>query len=151
MPTHLRLFFWLVVAVAAYWVISMLWVMQFPPEAMTAALARLPQAVREQVRQDAWWITLTSTVIRVVVFVGLAWLAAFLRQNWARWAILAILVFMHAAPFAASIYYGRTEEFLVRYADLQADIVTALLVLALVFAFTGDARGAFARANSKPT
>lgn len=149
MPSHLRIFFWLVAAIALYWVLSMLWVMQFPPAAMTAALAKIPPALRGAIKENAWRITLITTLIRVVLFVGLAWLAAFRRQNWARMALAAVVVFMHAAPFALALRLGRTQEFLMRYADLQADIVTLLLVLALVFAFTGNARDAFARRAAK--
>lgn len=145
MPSHLRIFFWLVVAIALYWVASMVWVMEFPPAAMTSALAKIPPAIRDQIKENAWRITLVSTAIRVAIFVGLAWLAAFRRQNWARWLLLAVVIFMHAAPLALALRLGRVQEFLLRYADLQADIVAALLILALVFAFTGDARGAFAR------
>ena len=143
MPSHLRLFFWLIAAVAAYWVVSMVWVMEFPPAELTAALARIPAAMRAQIEQNAWRITLISTAVRVAVFVGLAWFAAFRRQNWARWALVAVFVLSHAVPFAASIHFGRVQEFLVRYADFQADIIAALIALALVFAFTGNAREAF--------
>jgi hypothetical protein len=145
MPSHLRIFFWLVAAIALYWVLSMLWVMQFPPATMTAALAKIPASMRDEIRQNAWRITLISTLIRVAIFVGLAWLAAFRRQNWARFLLLAIVIFMHLGPFIIAERLGRVQEFLMRYSDLQADIVTALLVLALVFAFTGNARDAFAR------
>jgi hypothetical protein len=145
MPSHLRIFFWLVAAIALYWVLSMLWVMQFPPAAMTAALAKIPAAMREQIKENAWRITLITTLIRVVIFVGLAFLAAFRRQNWARLLLLTIVIFMHLGPFIIAERLGRVQEFLMRYSDLQADIVTLLLVLALVFAFTGDARGAFVR------
>ncbi|HUO03374.1 MAG TPA: hypothetical protein VMU31_11380 [Rhizomicrobium sp.] len=145
MPSHLRIFFWLIAAIAAYWVVSVAWVMMFPPAEMVAALARVSAALREQIRENAWRITIVSTAIRVVVFVGLAWLAAFRRQNWARWALLAVFVLSNAAPYAAAVYFGRVPEFLLRYRDLQADIIAALIALALVFAFTGNARGAFKR------
>ena len=143
MPSHLRIFFWLIAAIAAYWAVSVAWVMIFPPAEMTAALARVPAAMRDQIRDNAWRITIVSTAIRVAVFVGLAWLAAFGRHNWARWALLVIFVLSHLVPFAAAVHFGRVAEFVARYRDLQADIIAALIALALVFAFTGNARGAF--------
>lgn len=146
MPSHLRIFFWLIAAVAAYWVVSVAWVMVFPPAEMIAALARVPAALRDQIRENAWRITIVSTAIRVVVFVGLAWLAAFGRHNWARWALVVIFILSHLAPFLGAIYFHRLPEFLARYHDLQADIIAALIALALVFAFTGNAKDAFRKA-----
>jgi hypothetical protein len=143
MPSHLKIFFWLVVAVAAYWVGSMLWVMQFPPAEMTAALAKVPAAMRADVARNAWEITLVSTAIRVAVFVGLAWFAAFRRRNWARWLLLALFVLSHAVPLAIAMRLGRMAEFLTRYHDWQADIVAVVIAIALAFAFTGNANKEF--------
>jgi hypothetical protein len=147
MPSHLKIFFWLVAAVAAYWVGSMLWVMQFPPAEMVAALAKIPEPMRAAVARNAWQITLISTVIRVVVFVGLAWFAAFRRQNWARWSLLVIFILSHAAPLVLAIKFGRLPEFLSRYHDWQADLIALVLAAALAFAFTGNARAAFRSRN----
>lgn len=143
MPSHLRIFFWLIVAIAAYWVASVAWVILFPPPDMVAALARVPAVMREEIKENAWRITIITTAIRVVVFVGLAWAAAFRRQNWARWALVVIFILSHLAPFLAALHFERVPEFLLRYRDLQADIIAALLALALVFAFTGNAREVF--------
>jgi hypothetical protein len=145
MPSHLKIFFWLVAAVAAYWVASMLWVMEFPPAEMVAALAKIPVGMRAAVARNAWQITLISTVIRVAVFVGLAWFAAFRRQNWARWSLLVIFILSHAAPLALAMKFGRMPEFLSRYQDWQADLIALVLAAALAFAFTGNAREAFKR------
>jgi hypothetical protein len=147
MASHLKIFFWLVAAVAAYWVASMLWVMQFPPAEMTAALAKIAAPMRAAVARNAWQITLVSTIIRVVVFVGLAWLAAFRRQNWARWSLLVIFILSHAAPFVLAMKFGRMPEFLSRYYDWQADLTALILAVALAFAFTGNARAAFRPRN----
>src|ERR1700758_881369 len=108
MPSHLKIFFWLVVSVAAWWVGSVLLGMGFPPGEMTAALAKIPAAMRAAVARNAWQITLVSPAIRVVVFVGLAWAAAFRRQNWARWTLLVIFILSHAAPFAIAMRLGTT-------------------------------------------
>jgi amino acid transporter len=145
MPSHLKIFFWLVAAVAAYWVGSMLWVMEFPPAEMTAALAKIPAAMRADVARNAWQITLVSTAVRVTVFVGLAWLAAFRRQNWARWLLLALFVLSHSVPFAIAMRLGRMQEFLSRYHDWQADVIAVVIAVALGFAFTGNARKEFQR------
>jgi hypothetical protein len=143
MPSHLKIFFWLVVTVAAWWVGSMLWVMQFPPAEMVAALAKIPPGMRAAVARNAWQITLVSTAIRVVVFVGLAWLAAFRRQNWARWALLVIFILSHAVPFAIAMRLDRMQEFISRYHDWQGDVIALVIAAALAFAFTGNAREGF--------
>ena len=145
MPSHLKVFFWLVAAVAAYWVASMLWVMEFPPAEMTTALARIPAPMRAAVARNAWQITLISTLIRVVVFVGLAWFAAFRRQNWARWSLLVVFILSHGAPLVLATKFGRLPEFISRYFDWQADLIALVLAVALAFAFTGNAREAFKR------
>jgi hypothetical protein len=147
MPSHLKLFFWLIAAVAAWWVGSMLWVMEFPPAEMTAALAKIPPDARAVVARNAWIITLISTVIRVAVFVGLAWLAAFRCQNWARWTLLVIFVLSHAVPLAMAERLGRMQEFVTRYHDWQADVIALVIAVALAFAFTGNGRDAFRSAN----
>lgn len=146
MPTHLRIFFWLIAAVSAYWVLSMLWVMEFPPAEISSMLARLPAAVRAQIQERAWHITLVSTIIRVLIFFGLAWFAAFRRQNWARWTLLVIFIATHAVPFGAAVYLNRVPQFMIRYHDLQADLAALVIAIALAFAFTGNAREAFGRA-----
>ena len=143
MPSNLKIFFWLIAAVAAWWVASMVWVMAFPPAEMTAALAKIPAAMRAAVARNAWQITLVSTAIRVLVFVGLAWLAAFRRQNWARWALLVIFILSHAAPFAIAARLGTTAEFFSRYRDWQGDAIALVIAVALAFAFTGNAREVF--------
>jgi hypothetical protein len=147
MPSHLKIFFWLVAAVAAYWVASMLWVMEFPPAEMTAALAKIAAPMRAAVAHNAWIITLISTIIRVAVFVGLAWLAAFRRQNWARWSLLVIFILSHAAPLVLAMKFGRMPEFISRYHDWQGDLIALVLAVALAFAFTGNASEAFRSRN----
>ena len=96
--------------------------------------------MRAVVARNAWQITLVSTAIRVVVFVGLAWAAAFRRQNWARWSLLVVFILSHAAPLILAMKFGRMAEFLSRYHDWQADLIALVLALALAFAFTGNAR-----------
>ena len=146
MPSHLKIFFWLIAAIGAYWMISIGWFILFPPAEVTAALAKLPPAMREAIAQRAWTISLVSTAIRAAVFVGLAWLAAFRRHNWARLAVLAIFVLMQAVPLILAARHGAAGQFVhAQYLNFQADLVFALFVIAILFSFTGNARGAFKR------
>jgi len=149
MPSHLRIFFWLIALVCAYWVVSVVWVMLFPPAIVTAQLAMVDASRRAAVQSNALIITLASTIIRLLVFLGLAWLAAFRRQNWARWVLLIVVVMMLFAPLATAISLNRLPQFLLLYRDVPGDLVMLVLAAAIVFAFTGNARGAYGAGKAR--
>lgn len=148
--TRLKMFFWLIAAIAAYWVISVAWFIAFPPPAVTQALAKIPPSLRATIEYRAWSISFISTAIRAVIFLGLAWLAAFRRKDWARWAVALLFVLMQVAPLILAMRFGRVGSFVEsEYLNWQADLVFALFVAAIFLSFTGDAREAFSRASAK--
>jgi hypothetical protein len=147
---RLRIFFWLIAAIAAYWVLAVVWFIVFPPAAVTAALAKLPAAIRGTIEYRAWSISFISTAIRAVIFLGLAWLAAFRRKNWARWGVALLFVVMQVVPLILAVRFGRVGPFVEsEYLNWQSDLVFALFVVAIFLSFTGDAREAFAPAGER--
>ena len=146
MPSRLKMFFWLIAAIAAYWVIAVVWFIAFPPQAVTQALAKLPPTIRTTIEYRAWSISFISTAIRAVIFLSLAWLAAFRRKDWARWAVAVLFVLMQVVPLILAVRFGRVGPFVEsEYLNWQADAVFALFVVAIILSFTGDAREAFAK------
>ena len=146
MPRNLRIFFWLIAAVAAYWVLAVVWFIVFPPPVVTAALARIPAAARATIEYRAWSISFLSTAIRAVIFLSLAWLAAFRRKNWARWGVALLFVLMQVVPLILALRFGRVGPFVEsEYLNWQADLVFAVFVVAIFLSFTGDAREAYAK------
>lgn len=145
MPSHLRIFFWLTLAVAAYWVLSTIWFLEFPPGAVKALLANLPPATRRMIEQNEWRLELVPIAARAALFGGLAWVAAFKRQNWARLGVLVLFLIMHLVPLAFSVASGRAGAYLrSTYLDPATDLAMLILAAAIFFSFTGNARAAFA-------
>jgi len=150
MPSRLKMFFWLIAAIAAYWVIAVVWFIAFPPQAVTEALAKLPPTIRTTIEYRAWSISFMSTAIRAVIFLSLAWLAAFRRKDWARWAVAVLFVLMQVVPLILAVRFGRVGPFVKsEYLSWQADAVFALFAVAIFLSFTGDAREAFASTRER--
>lgn len=145
MPSHLRIFFWLIVAIAAYWVVTAVWFLEFPPAAVKAVMARLPEAARQMIAQNDWKLVLIPALSWAVLFSGLAWLAACKRQNWARVGVLVLFLIRVLVPLAMAAAAGRVIFYLqLTYRNPAADAETLILALAILFSFTGNARAAFA-------
>ena len=150
MPSRLKTLFWLIAAIAAYWVISITWFIVFPPASVTLALAKIPPALRATIEYRAWSISFISTTIRAAIFLGLAWLASFRRKNWARWGVALLFVLMQVVPLILALRFGRVGPFVEsEYLNWQADLVFALFVVAIFLSFTGDAREAYAQPSGK--
>jgi hypothetical protein len=137
MPSHVRIFFWIIVLVVAYWVASAAWVLAFPPSQFSAALTKLTPEARGIIRADM----LVPLAVRCVAFLLLAWLAAFRDQNWARWGIAFLSLWITAVPAVFALTTHTFDRYLQDHLlDPGFLIVTALLVAAIVFVFTGNAR-----------
>src|ERR1700678_4007448 len=80
MPSHVRLFFWIIVALVAYWILSAVW--------------RLASYRGHPINNAIIFVTIASVTIQCLIYLIPAWLAAFRRQNWARWAFAAVVVSM---------------------------------------------------------
>lgn len=149
MPSHLRIYFWLVAAVAAYWALATIWFLEFPPAAIATLLAKLPPVTRLMIEQNQWKLALIPIAARILIFVGLAWLAAFKRQNWARLGVLVFFLVLQLAPLGFSAAAGRLGSYLrSAYSDPLGDLSMLILALAIVFSFTGNARAAFASSDA---
>jgi hypothetical protein len=140
MPSHVRIFFWIIVLVVAYWALSAACFLAFPPASFVARLAKLSPVVRQIVRAGS----LMPVAARCLAFLLLAWLAAFRDQNWARWGIVFLFVWITAVPAGFAL---ATHGFSLYLRDSLLDpgflIETALLAVAIGFIFTGNARRRF--------
>ncbi len=77
------------------------------------------------------------SALLILVFVGLVWLAARKRQNWARWVLIAAFA-LSCVAVLATITSGDAG------AGVLFDIVSSVLTAAgLYYSFTGDAQGWF--------
>lgn len=99
--------------------------MPFREEAFDAAAGMTPPAAK------------LITAVLILAFVGLVWLAAHRRKNWARMVLLAALA-LSVLSIAGALRIAGWQFTTV------VDVVSALLTaLGLYFAFTGDARDWF--------
>ena len=136
MPSRVRIFWWLSVAIAAYWIVSAAWYLAFPSAHYLATLARLQPELRESVRRFDLQNTIFWTSFDSVVIVGLAWLAAFRRRNWARWAFVVVFLFRESIPFLLAAYYRRPELAHRDWTNPLGYVVPALSIAAIVFVFS---------------
>ncbi len=166
MPSNVKVFWWLSVAVVAYWTVMTAWHAVFPSAHELATLAKLPVELREETRRADIRFPAIATSFWVAVTLGLAWLAAFRRRNWARWAYaLAFLIraFLLDYIVAAYLYlvpgYGYRHAFLEQawnstvstWSDPRSYLTPALTVVAIAAAFTGNAKAWFtARETVRP-
>jgi hypothetical protein len=150
MPSHVRIFFWLGTCAALYSILSTAWFLTFPPQETIAVMARLPSAFRALTQH----VIVRNTIFIMVFWTGielvLLWLAAFRRQNWARWGYAALFAFHKIAPWVTALIYLRRVphalEFPLRdWSDPMALVSNALILAAIAFAFTGNARDWFRR------
>ena len=85
MPSHVRFFFWLGIFAVLYSVLTTARFLAFPAQETIAAMARLPPAFRAVTQHVILRNTIFVTTLWAAVPLVLLWLAAFRRQNWARW------------------------------------------------------------------
>jgi hypothetical protein len=145
MPSHVRIFFGIIVVVAAYWILSGVW--------------RLTSFHGRPITDAAIFIIVGSQIILGLIYLIPAWLAAFHRQNWARWVFAVIVVSIQVLTLSQFLYvylYGSTERFrqvgqiLLRgyFTNPRSIAVVALLIAAIIFIFTGNARDWFKKPSA---
>lgn len=148
MPSHVRIFWWLSVAIAVYWVTSTIWFIAFQSPHELALMTKLPAGLRDGIRREAFELGAVSTAFWCTVTLGTAWLAAFRRQTWARWAFTLLFVFRLVAPLVVAASLGLLLAQLKRFAgewlSPETYVIRVLTVLAIAFIFTGNARDWFA-------
>lgn len=161
MPSNVKLFWWLSVAIAAYWVLGFAWQLAFPSAHYLAVLAKFPPHLREEVQRADLENSIVGTVFRCGVTLGFAALAAFRRQNWARWAYAIAFLLRELLPwiFAGYVYlvpaYGANyrqaflatlwESTVAEWSNPLNYLVPIAAVVAIVAVFTGNARDWFRR------
>jgi hypothetical protein len=148
MPSNVKLFWWLSVAIVACWIFWVVWLFAFPPH--FASLAHLPpeiqNRIREQVLRTGVEAGILSTLLWGGLSLGFSWLAAFRRENWARWAFLAVFIIRESIPLAISVAYYHNLDFFMRslshenWTDPWGYAVLILTIAAIGFAFSGSSR-----------
>ena len=150
MPSHVRIFWYLSVAIVTYWVLSTAWFLAFPSAHHLATLAKLPPELREGTRRIDLQIAIVSTSVWCGATLGFAWLAAFRRQNLARWTFAALFLLRESIPLILAAAYHRLDDYFVQLAhadwtDPRGYITPALSIAAIGFVFSRDARDWFRR------
>jgi hypothetical protein len=149
MPSHVRIFWWLSVAIAAYWILSAIWFLAFPTVQHLAALEKLPLEFRDKTRRVEMLTEIISTIIWCAVTLALAWLAAFHRINWSRWVFAAVFIIRESMMFLVSVLYYHQLDFFRQslahenWTNPRGYIVPALTIAAIGFVFSGNARSWF--------
>jgi hypothetical protein len=140
MPSHVRIFFWLSVAVVAYWLLVQGWYWGRIAPAVVQLGMLNDSAIRAIMGRNVV-TTIFVTIPMCVSTLEFAWMAAFRHQNWARFAFGALVVFRE---IASAIYGGgrfAVEYYLqVHWSQPAAYVPTILLLAASIFIFTGNAR-----------
>jgi hypothetical protein len=137
MPSHVRTFFWIIVALITYWIFS-------------AALALAYHRGRP-FNDQVIFIRIFATAIQCLIYLIPAWLAAFHRQNWARWVFAAIVVVAPILALWPLLYLtGHFRDIVLQayfttLTNPKSIAVNALSIAAIVFVFTGNAREWFKR------
>jgi len=161
MPSHVRFFWWLSVAVVAYAVASAAWHLTFPDSRHLAAMARLPEGFRNKVRVANILTAIVPGVIWNGATLGSAWLAAFRRRNWARWVFAAIFVLRQLISLLVFAVVPVAVFHIVPVIivhDLEAAplsfapsvLLFAASIAAIVLVFTGNARDWFEQPPALP-
>jgi hypothetical protein len=158
MPSHVRIFWWLSVAIVAYWILGTAWFLAFPPHPsarILAMLAKMPPDLRNialRAERQGEIIRIISTVIWSGLTLGFAWFAAHRHANWARLAFLVLFVIRESVPHLAMfVSYYQMHHLDFFWATLAREnwtnprgyLVPALATAAIAFVFSGNARDWF--------
>ena len=99
MPSNVRIFFWLSALAIACWIGSTVWFSIIPSLSYAATHAKTLSTMRPEAREliveaerYAAFFALAVTLSFCALTFLFAWLAAFRRQNWARWTFMILFV-----------------------------------------------------------
>lgn len=155
MPSHVRIFWWLSVAIVAYWILMTAWFLAFPSAHELTVLAKIPPHFRDIARRaDRQYeiIGIVSTVVWSGLTLGFAWFAALHHANWARWAFVVLFVLREPVPYLVMFaFYYHTRHLDIFEAMLAHEnwtnprgyLVPAFTIVAIAFVFSGNARNWF--------
>lgn len=156
----MRIFFGLSAAIVTYWMATTLWFWIYPPAASLAieahVLARIPSSMRAETIERFENLQLFEMGVAAAwsaIVLSLAWMTAFHRQNWARWAYAIVFVIRESLPYVPLLLYPRlssivfSKYWFAGWTDPQNYIIPVLFMVAIVFVFSGDANSWFKRTD----
>jgi hypothetical protein len=148
MPSHVRIFWWLSVAIVTYWIFSTAWHLLFPTARYLTVLAKLPAELREEARRADIWNGVVLTSFWSIVTLGSAWLAAFRHLNWARWTFAIAFLIRQLIPFAIFAAYHQLNNYIAElsrenWTDPLIYTVLILEIIAISCVFSKSARAWF--------
>lgn len=153
MPLNVKIFLWLTIVAICYWAGTAIWFRLHPSD--TVAMAKMLAEMRPDSRQTAIEANRISVnfglgvaLVWSTVTLSLAWVAAFYRRNWARWAYAILFLVRESLPFGAALALHRFHIYLAQYlsrgwGEPRAYILPVLFTLAIIFVFTGKANAWF--------
>lgn len=106
MPTQVRVFWWLSIAIVVYSIVLTVFALQSVQhhDLLPTALS-LPEEVRERTFRTDLLVRITSMVVRSGLILCLAWLSAFRRLNWARWGLVFLFLIQGAYEIWGAIQF----------------------------------------------
>jgi hypothetical protein len=153
MPLNVKIFLWLTLAVVFYWVATNAWFwLHLPstyPTSVEKLLAKSPRLreVMDRSARDSGYVYSGATLLWSIIFLSLAWMAAFYRLNWARWTYALVFVFRESLPLIAALFAEPSVRQHVLHwywhdgwTNLWRYIDPAVFIVAIVFVFAGDSR-----------
>jgi hypothetical protein len=148
MPSHVRIFFWLVIAFVMIGMLPSLVPFTYPHPNIAASITTGNISVTHATDQMRA-IAVFATVFWSGLILLLAFFAAFRRANWARWGIVLIFLIQQIVPLGTMAYFHHFGQYVRMHSASwpTAIAIPALLLLAIIFAFTGNARDWFSTAQ----
>jgi hypothetical protein len=160
MPLGLKIFLWLTLAIVFYWIALTVWSWlhmspTYPP-AFEKLIAKTPgarESLNRAVRIEEY-IRTGAALVWSVIFLSLAWMAAFYRLNWARWTYASVFVFRQSLLLVAALFSEPEMRGYLFYSFWHDGwtnpwhyIDPVVFIAAIAFVFTGDSRNWFRRAQ----
>jgi hypothetical protein len=144
MPTNIRMFFWLSVAVVAIWIIriALFWI----------PVAHYLSGLSGNYIHTALVGTALGAVPLIIATLLLDWLVAYRHHNWARWAFVGLFLLRESVLFANAKRHalmGFNEYLRLHLTTLHQLVVTLPLLAASILVFAGNSRGWF-KASAQP-
>ncbi len=161
MPLNVKIFLWLTLAIVFYWIATNAWFWLHLPttypaavEKMIAKSPRLREILNGETRTQGY-VYSGATLVWSIVYLSLAWMAAFHRLNWARWTYVIAFVVRESIPLIAALFSKPDmREYLFHsflhdgWTNPRHYIDPAFFIVAIIFVFTGNSRAWFRHAQA---
>jgi len=141
MPSHVKFFFGIVIVFVFYRILSTVWGL--------FSFASLMSHSGRPIGNGIIFIRIVATTFECVIYLTLAWLAAFHRKDWARWVFAAIVIGAPIFLLWPFLYLSgdfRQQALRAYFTSLTSprSLAAELLeIAAIIFVFTGNARAWF--------